>query len=200
MSKHLARHQVFEAVRTVSGPDTSEIHSALIASHAMMYRPERDVWEGSFSILDIHGEDCTLPLPPPSAISRFRTIVDKRDFSEDQNFAESVTEIHNTPDEVQSNHVSSAQDRNNSRSSDADLSHLPPSNANMVSSKTSNGFTKNFKLLTRFESSRMKQINGLTERGVCKVADKSQTQGLHVFGSRSVDSVKKEGTADVFRI
>lgn len=37
----------------------------------LVYRPEKDLWEGSYTLLDMQGEICTVLLPPPSEPSKF---------------------------------------------------------------------------------------------------------------------------------
>lgn len=198
MSSHFARSQVSEAVQTRNELDTSEIHNALMNSHAIVYSLEKDTWEGPFSIVYIHREDFTLLLSPPAGLSIFVTTVVKRYFPKEQYFSEPVTALHNSPDDIRSNQVSSSPDMNNSRSSDAYLSYLPPSDAHMVSSKTLNSATKSSKHSAQFKSSTIKEINGLMERGLFAVADKSKAQGVRIFGSRILDMVKRKGTEDSF--
>lgn len=50
----------------------------------------------------------------------------------------------------------------------------------------------------RFFVSRMKEVNGLLERGVFEVADNGKAKRLRIFGSRFVDSIKNEGPSDAF--
>lgn len=51
ISNHFAYRQVIAAVRTRNGPDTSEIHTALIDLHVLVYQTGKDMSEGSYSLL-----------------------------------------------------------------------------------------------------------------------------------------------------
>lgn len=64
ISKHISRRQANAVVRTRNGPDTSNIHTAPIDSHLLVYRPEEDLWEGPYTLLDMQGETCTILLLP----------------------------------------------------------------------------------------------------------------------------------------
>lgn len=57
MSKHFAKRQVRGALHTRNGPDVTDIHKCPIGSPVLVYRPEKDKWEGPYSILDLKGED-----------------------------------------------------------------------------------------------------------------------------------------------
>lgn len=78
ISKHFARRQVSAAVRTRNGPETSDVHTAPIDSHVLVYRPEKDLWDGPYTLFDVQGETCTVLLPPPSGPSNFWSTVVKR--------------------------------------------------------------------------------------------------------------------------
>lgn len=73
MSKHFATRQVKGALNTRNGPDVTDIHTTPIGAPVLIYRPEKDKWEGPFSILDIQGEDITVLMPKGPA--KFRSTV-----------------------------------------------------------------------------------------------------------------------------
>lgn len=50
----------------------------------------------------------------------------------------------------------------------------------------------------RFYDSRMNEVNNLLDRGVFEYCSESDATGYRIFGSRFVDTVKYEGTADAF--
>lgn len=77
MSRHFAKRQVRDAFATRNGPDVSDIHATPIGHPVLVYRPEKDRWEGSFSLLAIRGEDVVVLLPPPSGPTKFRSTVVK---------------------------------------------------------------------------------------------------------------------------
>lgn len=159
MTKHFARRQVNEAVRTLNGPNTLNIKTSPIDSHAMVCRPEKDHWKGPYSILDIDGEYSTLLLPPPSRPSKFRTTVVKLYFPE-------------TP------HVSNIKsEESNSAISD------PPSLSATSAKKEHANNTESIKL-ERFINSRIKEVSGLIEWGVFDVANIADVNGMRIFGSR----------------
>lgn len=75
MSKHFAKSQVRDVLNTRNGPEVSDIHKVPIGFPVLVYRPGNDKWEGSFSILDICGENVTV-LTPKGA-TKFRSTVVK---------------------------------------------------------------------------------------------------------------------------
>lgn len=75
-------------------------------------------------------------------------------------------------------------------SSEADMSHLPLSDAHMVDIITSDGSMKNSKFLAWVKSFRMKEMNEFIEQDVFEVANKSEAQGLRVFGPQFMDTSK----------
>lgn len=60
MSKHFASRQVRDALNTRNGPDVTDIQSTPIGAPILVYRPEKDLWDGLFTLLDIQGEDATV--------------------------------------------------------------------------------------------------------------------------------------------
>lgn len=75
MKKNFVSRQVKAAVHERNGPDVTDIHTTPIGSPVLVYRPEKDLWEGPFSVLDISGEDVKVLLP--HGTSNFRSTVVK---------------------------------------------------------------------------------------------------------------------------
>lgn len=83
ISRRFAKQQVQSALNSRKGPETSEIHTMPIGSHALIYRPKTDKVEGPFFVPNISGEDVTLLLPPPSGPTKFQSTVVKPFRSDD---------------------------------------------------------------------------------------------------------------------
>lgn len=66
MPQYSTKRQFLDAVRSRDGPDTTAVDSKPIGRHALVYWHRKERWEGSFSVLDINGEDeiLLIPLPP----------------------------------------------------------------------------------------------------------------------------------------
>lgn len=67
MYNHSTKKLVNAAVRERTGPDTSDIQSAPIDSHVLVYRPEKYKWEVPFTLLDSQDETCFVPFIQLSA-------------------------------------------------------------------------------------------------------------------------------------
>lgn len=76
MKKHFTKRQIASAISTRSGPDVSDIHNTPIGSPVLVYRPEKDMEEGPYSLLDIQGEDIVVLTSKDS--QKFRSTVVKR--------------------------------------------------------------------------------------------------------------------------
>lgn len=60
LTKCFARRQVHDALQTQNGPNDKGILSAPIGSHALVYRTQKDRWEGPFTMLDTERDDIFL--------------------------------------------------------------------------------------------------------------------------------------------
>lgn len=197
MTKYFAKSQVSNAVRTRNGPDTSDIHSAPIDSHVLVYRPEIDKWDGPFSLLDIQGETCTVLLPPPSGPKQFRTTVVKRFIPDDKTTVTTNDEPNPTPlhpTQVQPVGTSQAntmtiESNRETRATKEDLKELVAFAAKMVPQSKDN---------EKYAASRKKEIDGLLNRGVFIPATVKDAHGHRIYKSRFIDYVKNEGTPEAF--
>ena len=203
MSKYFAKSQVSAAVRTRNGPDTSDLHSAPLDSHVLVYRPELDKWEGPWPLLDIQGETCTVLLPPPSGPTPFRSTVVKRFISDDNG----DNEVPSTPQSSEAPSPSSLASESN------DNTTAPQALTVTVQSQGENELLKeeleelvaySAKMIPqskdhkKYAASRKKEIDGLIDRGVFVPATVSDARGHRIYGTRFVDYVKNEGTPEAF--
>lgn len=200
MSKHFAKSQVSTAVRTRNGPDTSDIHSAPLDSHVLVYRPELDRWDGPWTLLDIQGETCTVLLPPPSGPTKFRTTVVKRfipalddnDVSapeqRNQNEPKNTHRETETTAEPQALTIT-VQAKNRKELLTEERNELVSFSAKMVPQAKDH---------EKFAASRKREIDGLINRGVFVPATVADAKGQRIYGSRFVDFVKNEGTPEAF--
>ena len=75
LSRHFAKRQVRDAVRSGNGPNVSEIHKLPIVSKVVVYRTSSKHWEGPLILLSIDGETCTVQCT--DGPKQFRTTVVK---------------------------------------------------------------------------------------------------------------------------
>lgn len=68
MTKHFAQRHVDHEGCTLNDADTIEIKTSSIDLHEIIYRSEKDSWEGPYNILDVGREYCTLLLLLPSGL------------------------------------------------------------------------------------------------------------------------------------
>lgn len=74
-TKHFTSRQVKDALRTRNSPDVTNILSVHIGSHALVYRIQKDRWDGPFTILNIDRDGIYLLLP--HGPSKFRSTLVK---------------------------------------------------------------------------------------------------------------------------
>lgn len=197
MTKHFSKSQVSSAVRMRNGPDTSDIHSAPIDSHVLVYRPELDKWDGPFMLLEIQGEACTVLLPPPSGPKQFRTTVVKRfipdnkstDNRNDEPTPPTLSSPQNQPVDASQALTMTIESKGETTTTWDELEELPVFAAKMVPQSKDN---------VKYAASRKKKIDGLLNRGVFIPATVSDAHGHRIYKSRFVDYVKNEGTPNAF--
>lgn len=51
---------------------------------------------------------------------------------------------------------------------------------------------------TKFGDARRKEVDGLMSRGVFNIAEKKEAIGPQIYGSRVIETLKEEGTPEVF--
>lgn len=81
MTKLFSRRQVKDDLRSRNGPDTYQVRELPIGSLDLVYRTEKDKWEGKFSLLDLKGETCTILFP--NGPTQFRSNIVKKYVNED---------------------------------------------------------------------------------------------------------------------
>lgn len=186
MSKIFARKQVNAAVRERNGPDTSDTHSTPFYSHLLVYRPEKDMWEGPFTLLDIHGEVCTVLLPLPSVPSKFRTTIVKLHILDGNTDIETQN---STPQPAAM--AMTVKSTLNTSICDVTLDFRPDLFLARNNCQSPDNNT--------FADARRKEVDGLINRGVCAIAKWRDSNGLLIYRSRFVDTVKKEVTPEAFK-
>lgn len=72
MSLLFAKRKIQNVLYARNSPDVSDVHKAAIGSPVLVYRQEKYMWGGPFSLLDIHCEDVYVMLPPLSGPKKFR--------------------------------------------------------------------------------------------------------------------------------
>lgn len=75
VQKLFASRKVRNALKSRNGPDVTDILMTPIGSLVLVYRPEKDQWEGPFSVLEIRDKD-VIVLTPKGAV-KFRSTVVK---------------------------------------------------------------------------------------------------------------------------
>lgn len=74
LQKLFASRQVRDALKSRNRPDITDIHMIPIGFPVLVYCPEKDQWEGSFSLLEIKDED-VIVLTPKGATKFQSTVV-----------------------------------------------------------------------------------------------------------------------------
>lgn len=138
-----------------NGPDTSDIHSAPIDSHILINRQKMDRQDGSFLILEVKGEMCTVLLPPSSGSKEFRSTVVKRYITESGDIDHSPTTNNGSKEEKAQDLILTVQSMGNVS---ADQLHSVDIEELMISSAKGIPKSKDHKKYTTFCK---KDIDGL---------------------------------------
>lgn len=183
MSKHFSSRQVKDALKVRNGPDVTEIHKTPIGAPVLIYRPEKDKWEGPYSLLEINGEDVIALLP--KGPTKFRSTVVKPFLSPTDTGAN--TGNYGTGDSQNMSTVIHLTATDQNTDDDDDISAY----------KT---FIDEGQVIDkRFQISRTIEFNGLVERGVFRPVPESDAKGFRIYGSRFVDTVKNEGKPSAYK-
>lgn len=189
ISEHFSHLQVSSAVRTRNGPDTSNIYAASINSHVLVYQPEKVLWEGPYTLLDMQRETNTVLLPPPTGPSNFWSTVVKRFIPDEA--PEDPKPLTKHPAEIMFT-IYSDDDSEYSRLSSDDnslticlvvfsLSRIPQSNDGQ-----------------KYASFCQKKTDGLFERDLFSISNKKNPEELRIYRFRFFDHVKHKGTPSAF--
>lgn len=182
VSRHFARWKISSAVKTRNGPDTSDINTAPIDLHVLVYRPEKDRWEGQYTLLEVQDETCTVLLPPPKDPFKFRSRVAKR-------FFPAAPSRH--PNEITSpNNVTSTAMILNTYSDHEMEQDFLQKEDDSTTYHAAFYSTDNQK----FAGSHGKEVNDLFEQGVSTLSHKDDAQALRIYGAMFANQVKNEGT------
>lgn len=194
MSRHFAKRQVRDALSNRNGPDVSEIYQTPIGSPVLVYRPEKDKWEGPYSLLELRGEDAIVLLPHPSGPTKFRTtvvkpyIVDNRQSHQDVdagvNDGPAPNVLQSTITDMETPIVSM-----DISLSGLDVIENPAVWKAVVMQSEDHDF---------FAAARTNEFNGLVDKGVFALVPESEAVGNRVYNSRFVDEVKHVGTPSAY--
>ncbi|KAI0999447.1 hypothetical protein K3495_g8752 [Podosphaera aphanis] len=195
---HAAR-QVKDALRQRNGPQISQIHNAPIGSQVLVWRIHQKKWTGPFKLIAITDETCTIEMP--SGPTNFRSTVVKPYL--ENNSSESNEAIILSDSEQQE--VTSSENIPAERTSKIYPSHIRQPPARYRESNTQFAditlylYDTNLSPIPNFKASRLKELNGLLDRGVFEIVDKNCIpKNARLFGSRFVDTVKNQGTEKAF--
>ena len=179
ITKVRAKEQVNNALNTRNGPNTESLHDLAPNSKVLVYR-ENKGWQGPFIFVGISGETCQVRLT--SGITDFRS-THVKPFHEQPN--DEIDEDIDEP-ESQEQHQDPQPER--------------PQRTRRAPSRYRQDADVAIHITTpSFVDSRIKEINGLLEKGVFEVVDiASVPQGKRIFNSRFVDTIKNEGTDQAF--
>lgn len=71
VTEYFAQSKLSSALNARNGPCTTDVHNIPLGGHVLVYRPTKDRWEGSYSLLHKEGEDFTVLME--HGISKFRS-------------------------------------------------------------------------------------------------------------------------------
>jgi hypothetical protein len=209
IQKLRAERQVTDALRMRNGPNTTAIHDLPTNSPVLVWREGSTgypgQWEGPYNLLTIEGETCTLEMP--RGPTPFRSTSVKPYYKGDDGDEDLLKDPRRTqqdlmPDAItpeaivpspigvptQGQSTQQVQKRGRGR----------PRKYPLLTATTT-VYLQSDNNTTRFSASRQKEVNGLLEKGVFKVIHLLDVpQGVRLFNSRFVDTIKNEGTEKAF--
>lgn len=204
ISKYIAWRHINATVQIQNGPDTSEIHSALIASHVLVYHSVNDCWEWSYTLLDMKGKACSVLLQPRSGPPKLRnkvvkqfiptSLLEKLDESPFLIAATYTTMALTThlDDETEYNIKNNTEDFSNILYFGGTFFHISPIgfSASRIPQSTDD---------QKFGSISQKKIDVLNELSVFSIKHANDTQGAGVYGAGFVGLIKHEGAPNAFQ-
>jgi Reverse transcriptase (RNA-dependent DNA polymerase) len=211
VSKLRAKRLVQDALNQRNGPNVSNLHNLPIGSKVLTWREgntgQSGKWTGPHTLLDIQGETCHVKLEGSDKITHFRSTVVKPFLQENcANKVEDTNEITEDGNSNTSPQDSQQMDANN-EANDTPKPHQRPQRTIRLPERFRQDIiylavslpTNLTKPSLPFVESRRKEINGLLERGVFEIVNKSSVpDGVRIFNSRFVDEVKNPGTSQAF--
>lgn len=224
-----AKRQVTDALRLRNGPRTDKIHDTPIGSMVLVYREKHKTWLGPYKLLSVTDENCVVELVNGPTTFRSVVVKPyledpESDLINDRSPAATATD---TPtDSLPTPDPSFPRKRGRPRKEVVpntdnhedvtDGVYTPPSES-IVHEQPKRGRGRPrkhpepaqisvFHLYAtdpvpspNYEESRQKELNGLLDRGVFQVRNRSEVPpGTRIFGSRFVDEIKFKGTEKAF--
>lgn len=176
ISKHFASRKVRDPLKTRNGPDVTDIHKTPISAPVLVYRPEKDKWEGPYSLLEINGENIIVLVA--KGPTKFRSTVVKP-YLTSRTDDDNETVNQNPPGRT--------------------IHLLSFRKTEHTDDKITTGQT-NKNSFQKFDVSRNTEFNGLIKRRVFSLVPESEANGFRIYGSRFVDRIKNEGNPSAYKI
>lgn len=211
LSKERAKRQTKDALHQRNGPQ-HRMQDTPIGSPVLVWRPHSKEWTGPHTLLAVMNEDCTVQLP--GGPTTFRSTAVKpylKETSKDDNNNLNVPEddeddtivvdvpLQPAPEVAQSFKRGRGRPRKNPLPT-PEVASLPrrkvgrPRKIYIHATEIAEPPPS-----PNFEASRRKELDGLLDRGVFRIAKISDIPpGTRIFGSRFVDEVKFKGTEKAF--
>ena len=205
VTKIRATRAVQDALNQRNGPDTSGIHELPIGSEVLVWREgntgQSGKWTGPHTLLGLDGETCKVQLQGTNGTTDFRSTTIKPYLRPSCDLTQQLDDEDHQPDDQEK--VSEPLRRQPQRQR-----QLPERyRQNVVdlavfledTDITGNPSTVFAYGAPTFSESRNKEINGLLEKGVFKIINRSEIpHGTRIFNSRFVDEIKNSGTNKAF--
>ncbi len=213
VAKLHAKRQVNDGLHQRNGPQTIRMLDTPIGSPVLVWRTHRKEWTGPYKLLSTSRETCTVELT--SGPKDFRVTVVKPYLEESNTQLDSPSQDPPVPpgqdspdsspeqDSPQSDDIQPIDDDSQDPPEDTPLRrnparqrHVPPRFRNSADITV---YMSTPPPVQNFQASRLKELNGLLEKGVFEIMETSDIPArARIFGSRFVDQVKNEGTEKAF--
>lgn len=201
MSRHFSKRQVRDAIYARNGPAVFDIQNAPIGLPVLIYRPEKDKWEGPYSLLELRGEDAIILLPPPSGPTKFRTTVVKPFLTEsepvdepsDQNSPDAIPlATHPTTSTVPVDSQTEIPTSTDSTNTPHQLSNTSTDHPNTspppIMTYSTESPTKDF------AAASIAEFNGLVDLGVFTIVYESEAADHRIYNTRFAEQTKNPCT------
>ena len=203
VAKLYATRQVNDALHQRNGPQTMRMHDIPINSPVLVWRIHQKKWTGPYKLLSTSRETCTVELP--NGPTDFRTTVVKP-YLEESDQTDIPIESHD-PHQQPNTHPSDGPQADQGTPPEISEIRRNPSRHRQLPTRFQNMADITIYMSQpslphphpNFQASRLKELNGLLEKGVFEVINKEDVPaGTRIFDSRFVDQVKNEGTEKAF--
>ncbi|OXV05628.1 hypothetical protein Egran_06604 [Elaphomyces granulatus] len=201
VTKIRAARAVQDALNQRNGPDTSGIHELSIGSEVLVWREgntgQSGKWTGPHTLLGLDGETCKVQLQGTNGTTDFRSTTIKPYLRPSCDLTQQLDDK-DQPDDQEK--VSEPQPQRQRRLPERYRQNVVDLAVFLEDTDiTGNPSTVFAYGAPTFSESRNKEINGLLEKGVFKIINKSEIpHGTRIFNSRFVDEIKNPGTDQAF--